>query len=119
MHLNGWIWEDNLRTAFEAFSIVVGYGFDDSDWLAIEHGVTNSDAESDVWCDYTIPIDLTRTPSGAEHAHMRCDVARDVGSSVFLVRITAEADSPELQSKLDTVMMMCSEFHLRRGGTVG
>jgi hypothetical protein len=34
-----WIWRSNLRRFLELVSFYVGYGFDESDWLAIQAGL--------------------------------------------------------------------------------
>jgi hypothetical protein len=38
MHL-GWIWTDNLRPMVFEIALLVGYEFDDPDWIAVEHGM--------------------------------------------------------------------------------
>ena len=35
----GWIWTGNLRPFLVELGRLTGYGFDDSDWIAVEYGI--------------------------------------------------------------------------------
>ncbi|MET9832687.1 hypothetical protein ABZ078_26050 [Streptomyces sp. NPDC006385] len=79
----GWIFEENLRPLCESVAEFSGYGFDDSDWQAIETALPETDVERpDGWYDYPlsgrVPLTLL--------------VAADPGSSVVFVRLTGEPD---------------------------
>lgn len=50
----GWIWTDNLRPLLVELSLLVGYGFDDSDWIAVENGVGGTDSEAGPWFEYPV-----------------------------------------------------------------
>ena len=50
----GWIWTDNLRPLIAELAQLVGYQFDDGDWLAIEHGIQGTDSEADRWFEYPV-----------------------------------------------------------------
>ena len=42
----GWIWTDNLLPLLLELAQLTGYRFDDSDWIAVEHGVRETDSET-------------------------------------------------------------------------
>ena len=50
----GWIRTDNLRPLLAELSPLVGYGFDDSDWIAVEHGIRGTDSEAGPWFEYPV-----------------------------------------------------------------
>lgn len=39
----GWVFTENLRPLCEVVSDLIGYAFDDSDWQAIDHGLSTTD----------------------------------------------------------------------------
>lgn len=76
----GWIWTDNLRPLFAELAQLVGYQFDDSDWLAIEHGVQGTDSEAGRWFAYpvgSIVVSLALEPGADEMVQVRVDGAAD------------------------------------------
>ncbi|MER5937577.1 hypothetical protein ABT121_09695 [Streptomyces sp. NPDC001928] len=78
-----WIWEENLRPFCESVAEFSGYGFDDSDWQAVESALPATDVERPGgWYDYPlsgrVPLTLL--------------VAADPGSSVVFVQLTGEPD---------------------------
>jgi hypothetical protein len=50
----GWIWTDNLRPLLMELALLVGYQFDDSDWIAVEHGMQGTDSEAGPWFEYPV-----------------------------------------------------------------
>ena len=50
----GWIWTDNLRPVLVELAILAGCHFDDSDWIAFEHGMQGTDTEAGPWFDYPV-----------------------------------------------------------------
>jgi hypothetical protein len=45
----GWIWADNLCPLFVELAVLAAYGFDDSDWTVVEHGVRGTDSDAGPW----------------------------------------------------------------------
>lgn len=41
-------------TATSQLGLLVGYRFDNLDWIAVEYGVTASDSEASPWFDYPV-----------------------------------------------------------------
>ena len=50
----GWIWADNLRPLLVELSLLAGYRFGDSDWIAVEHGLRGTDSETGLWFEYSL-----------------------------------------------------------------
>ncbi len=50
----GWIWTDNLRPLLMELAVLSGYQFDDSDWIAVEHGMRGTDSEAGPWFEYPV-----------------------------------------------------------------
>jgi hypothetical protein len=74
----GWIWTDNLRPLLVELSLLVGYGFDDSDWMAVENGVGGTDSEAGPWFEYPvgrIGVMLTLEPGAGEMMSVKFDEA--------------------------------------------
>ena len=45
----GWIWTGNLRPFLVELGRLIGYGFDDSDWTAVEYRIQGTDSEAAPW----------------------------------------------------------------------
>lgn len=70
----GWVWADNLRPLLVELGLLAGYQFDDSDWLAVEHGITATDCEAGPWFDYPVGhfhVSIALEPGADEHASAR------------------------------------------------
>jgi hypothetical protein len=50
----GWIWTDNLRPLLVELAILADYHFDDSDWIAFEHGIQGTDTDAGPWFEYPV-----------------------------------------------------------------
>src|SRR5260370_13132536 len=50
----GWIWTGNLRPLAAELALLTGYQFSDSDWIAIEYGVQQTDSEACQWVWYPV-----------------------------------------------------------------
>ena len=76
--MESWILEVNLRPFFDAVASAADYGFDDTDWIAVDHALAATEHERGRWFDY---------PIGA----LSVSFARDPGSSdLVLVRVVGE-----------------------------
>lgn len=74
----GWIWTDNLRPLVAELAQLVGYRFDDGDWLAIEHGIQGTDGEAGRWFEYPVGsmvVLLALEPGADEMVRVRVDGA--------------------------------------------
>lgn len=78
---SGWIWLANVRRFFEFASSYVSYGFDDSDWLAVEAGIEALQAEADA---FSYPV--------AGRQDLTVSLGRDPGGDEVTVRITGRPD---------------------------
>ena len=51
---NNWVYSNNVRPLLEAFSFWAGYSFDDSDWLAVDDGLSSTNVEAAKWFRYPL-----------------------------------------------------------------
>ncbi|MEU0388374.1 hypothetical protein [Streptomyces chartreusis] len=88
-----WIIDTNLRPLCESVAEFLEYGFDDSDWQAIETALPTTDVERNGWYDYPlsgrVPLTLL--------------VAADPGSSVVFVRFRGEVDD-HLKAQIEAAL---------------
>jgi hypothetical protein len=78
---SGWIWLANVRRFFELAGSYVSYGFDDSDWLAVEAGIEALEAKAGV---FSYPV--------AGQQALTVSLGRDPGGDEVTVRITGRPD---------------------------
>lgn len=50
----GRMWTNNLRPFAVELARMAGYPFSDSDWIALEHGIRETDAEDSHWFEYPL-----------------------------------------------------------------
>ncbi len=50
----GWIWTDNLRPLLVETGLLASYPFEESDWIAVDHGLAMTDSEAGPWFDYPV-----------------------------------------------------------------
>ena len=81
MLASGWIWLANMRRFFELAGSYVGYGFDDSDWLAVEAGIEALQAEAGT---FSYPV--------AGQQELTVSLGRDPGGDEVTVRIKGRPD---------------------------
>ncbi|MFF8398277.1 hypothetical protein [Streptomyces sp. NPDC016172] len=99
----GWMFEENLRPFCESVAEFSGYGFDDSDWQAIENALAGTDVEKPGgWYDYPLS---GRTP-------LTLLVADDPGSSVVFVRLTGEPDD-RTRAQIEAALHIFSLYRVR------
>jgi hypothetical protein len=81
----GWIWTDNLRPLLVELATLAGCHFDDSDWIAFEHGMQGADTDAGPWFDYPVGhLSVTAAfETGAEPFRFcgRGSVARSLASA--------------------------------------
>jgi hypothetical protein len=56
------------------------YRFDESDWIAVEHGLAMTDSEGGLWFDYLVGhilVSVALEPGAGEMASVRVDAATD------------------------------------------
>jgi hypothetical protein len=76
----GWIWTGNLRPLLIEIGLLASYRFDESDWIAIEHGLAMTDSEAGPWFDYPVGhilVSAALEPGASEVAFIRVDEATD------------------------------------------
>ncbi|MGW1956688.1 hypothetical protein ACWCPI_28735 [Streptomyces sp. NPDC001920] len=97
-----WIFEENLRPFCESVAEFSGYGFDDSDWQAVENALPETDVETGDWYDYPVSgrIPLTLL------------VAADHGSSVVFVALAGEPDAPT-RAQIEAALHIFSAYRVR------
>lgn len=78
---SGWIWLANVRRFFELAGSYVSYGFDDSDWLAVDAGIEALQDEAGV---FSYPV--------AGRQVLTVSLGRDPGGDEVTVRITGRPD---------------------------
>jgi hypothetical protein len=74
----GWVWTDNLRPLLVELARLVGYRFDESDWIAVEHGVRGTDSEAGPWFGYPVgrlSVAMAVEPGADETAWVKLDGA--------------------------------------------
>lgn len=93
----GWIWTDNLRPLLTEIGLLVGYRFEDSDWIAFEYGILETDSEAGPWFDYPI-------------GHMLVSVALEPGADEMVSVRAEEATEPELE-KIRWLVSLMQDWH--------
>lgn len=76
----GWIWTANLRPVLVELCILTGCRFDDSDWVAVEHGMLGTDSEAGLWFEYPlgqIRVTAAFEPGAAEMVRVKVEGARE------------------------------------------
>ena len=74
--LRDWVFEENLKPWLEIVSTVLGYDFDESDWIAVSAGIAESDSERSSWYEYQ----LGRVP-------LRVGLAREPRATVVMLKM--------------------------------
>jgi hypothetical protein len=76
----GWIWTDNLRPLLVEIGLLASYPFEESDWIAVDHGLAMTDSEAGPWFDYPvghIMVGMALEPGAGEMVSVRIDAATD------------------------------------------
>jgi hypothetical protein len=76
----GWIWTGNLRPLAAELARLTGYQFSDSDWIAIEYGVQQTDSEAGQWFEYPVGrlvVTLALEPGADEMVSVKIDGAAE------------------------------------------
>jgi hypothetical protein len=95
----GWIWTDNLRPVLEQASLLLGYSFDDSDWTAVDFGLSGTDSEQGPWFDY---------PVGPSTLH----VALEPGASE-MVQVLLDGVPKRVAARLEWTSSLMRDYHVR------
>ena len=95
------IFEENLRLFLTALGWLVGYPFDPDDWVAVSHGLRDTNREIDCWFDYEFSGN-DRTPFAVAFD--------DSGSGVVCVRVELPG---EFASRVQLLADFCWHFHWR------
>ncbi len=99
---DNWIYSENTRPVLDAISFWIGYSFDESDWLAVENGLANSDIEAGRWFRYPLigspPVEIA--------------FAKDPNADPITVEVwlTAAPAPTELLTRLDATLTIFNSF---------
>lgn len=73
-----WIYKDNALPFFESLADIIGYDFDEDDWIALQYGLesSNTDAVPEKWFDYQLGSTrlFVGIDSGTDALRLRIDV---------------------------------------------
>ena len=95
----GWVWPSNVFVLMTYLSGFIGYPFDDSDWLAIELALPETDAGApDGFYEYPL----------VGQPQLVVQLARNVGADPVAVRVTGPMD-PILEARVDTLVAVLAE----------
>ncbi|MGW3287369.1 hypothetical protein ACWDR3_22300 [Streptomyces sp. NPDC001002] len=97
----GWIWGDNLRPFCESLAAEVAYDFDDSDWLAIETALSDTDDEQPRSAWYVYPL--------VGHSRVDLQLARSVGGSEVSVSVQGNVNS-RVRARLDLLLNIMARY---------
>jgi hypothetical protein len=91
--IQDWIFKDNALPFFEMLAIIIGYEFDEDDWVALEYGLQSSDTDAnpEQWFDY-------------QFGNTKFSVGIDSGTDVLRLRI--EVDEKHVEAIQATVNVM-------------
>lgn len=102
----GWIWETNLRPFCESLAEEVAYDFDDSDWLAIDTALPDTDDEQPRSTWYTYPL--------VGRSRVDLHVARSVGGSEVSMSVQGTVDS-RVRSRIDLLFDIMARYEIAAG----
>ncbi|MFD3929448.1 hypothetical protein [Streptomyces sp. NPDC058614] len=102
----GWIWETNLRPFCESLAAEVAYDFDDSDWLAIDTALPDTDDEQPRSAWYTYPL------VGRDRVDIH--IARSVGGSEVSVSVQGTVAS-RVRDRVELLLDIMARYHLMAG----
>jgi hypothetical protein len=108
--VEGWIFAENLQPFVELLAFLAGYRLYDVeyDWVAIEHGIKETDVDAGKWCTYAF----------AGTQPLTLHVAQDEGSNVVHVRVTSEAAiTADLAAQLELLVMVCQDYTIAGRGS--
>jgi hypothetical protein len=102
----GWVYEYNLQAFVEVLSTLARYDYGADDAAAVEVGVGRTDGDGGTW--FTYPL------CGEEDYTLA--LARDVGTSVVLVRVGVPASAVP---RVEMAMQIAQTYRLVRPGATG
>jgi hypothetical protein len=95
--ISGWIDAQNLIPFVQCLGWFVDYKVDESDQIAIEFGLSQTDSEQDNWFDYFF----------GDVNQLRFWLAKDPNSSVVVVRVDA---SEMMRPRIETAVLIMQHF---------
>jgi hypothetical protein len=108
--VEGWIFAENLQPFIELLAFLAGYAsYDDTyDWIAIENGITDTDAAAGKWYAYTF----------AGTRPLAFQLAQNVGSNVVSVQVTSDtAIDADQVAQLSLLVLLCQHYNIARRGS--
>lgn len=82
-----WIFEESLKPFLETLAFLVNYRFDESDWIAFEIGILETNDETNHWFNYRLMGDYD----------LEVKIALDKDSGVVLFQIQSDFHIEEIQ----------------------
>ena len=107
---HGWIFDDNLPAFCALVAAAFKYPWDDGDQTAVDHGLTTTDADADLWFDYPI------VPIAADGPVATLEVAADHDGGVILLHLDLAAPTQRLIGRIEGAIEACSEYSVRPWG---
>ena len=95
--VHNYVEPENLEAFLTVLGWIVGYKFDQHDWLAVKQGVSESNKDKDHWFDFRfgeLPFSLAQEP-GSMHVYVRIELPSDQ------------------EHKVNTAIEICQQFYLR------
>jgi hypothetical protein len=108
--VEGWIFAENLQPFIELLAFLAGYALydDEYEWVAIEDGIQDTDADAGKWYAYTL----------AGTRPLALQVARNIGSNVVSVQVTSDtAVGADLAAQLSLLVQLCQHYSIARHGS--
>ncbi|WP_329545779.1 hypothetical protein [Streptomyces sp. NBC_01356] len=102
----GWIRQTNLRPFCESLATEVAYDFDDSDWLAIDTALLDTDDEQPPSAWYTYPL------VGRDRVDLH--IARSVGGSEVSVSVRGTVDN-RVRTRVELLLDIMARYDLMAG----
>ena len=94
---SNWIGEENLFAFLLIISNAVSYDFEPQDWKAIQFGLSESNAEKDIWFEYVLP----------GKSDVELQLAKEAGTALILYKFLLP---DELENNYDFLVYLMQDF---------
>lgn len=100
---SNWVWPQNVRPLLLLLSQWIDYSFDESDWVAIEHGLSVTNLNEDRWFSYPL----------AGHPPLQIELAKEDGADPVVVKVkTAQPTAERLSVQVETTLATLNSFRI-------
>jgi hypothetical protein len=95
----GWVWPSNVRPFLTHAASYIGYEFDDSDWMAVETALAQTDADNpDTFYEYPL----------VGRPELVVQLAQNVGAAPVDVVVTGPMDAV-LKARVETLLSVLAD----------